>query len=211
MFGRLAITISATGTLLLAADRGPVPSRAWKTITSEALLKHIRVLASDEFEGRAPATLGEQKAIDYLVTACREMKLKAGNLDGSFVQKVTLWGITPGESKISIQSGDSAFLLKQEDYSVSSSQPKTSIDIPESQIVFVGYGIVAPEYGWDDYKGLDVKGKAVVVLGGDPPLTDPNDPSKLDPKMFMGPELSFYGRAGSSSGGDRAPRRLGSG
>lgn len=53
------------------------------------------------------------------------------------------------------------------------------------------------EYGWDDYKGLDVKGKAVIVRAGDPPVTDPNDPSKLDAKMFMGPELSFYGRAWS--------------
>ena len=103
MFGRLAIAISA-GTLLLAADRGPVPSRAWKTITGETLLKHIRVLASDEFEGRAPATLGEQKTIDYLVNACRALKLKPGNGD-SFVQKVALWGITLGESSISILSG----------------------------------------------------------------------------------------------------------
>ncbi len=198
MFGRLAIAVSA-GTLLLAVDQGPVPSRAWKTITGEALLKHIRVLTSDEFEGRAPATPGEQKAIDYLVNACRAMKLKPGNGDGSFVQKVALWGITLGESSISILSGDAAIPLTRGDYSVSSSQPKSLIDIPKSQIVFVGYGIVAPEYGWDDYRGLDVKGKAVVVLAGDPPVTDPNDPSKLDPKMFMGPELSFYGRAGSKA------------
>ena len=65
--------------------------------------------------------------------------------------------------------------------------------------MFVGYGIVAPEYGWDDYKGIDVKGKAVVILAGDPPIPDPNDPSKLDPKMFLGPELSFYGRPGSKT------------
>jgi len=72
-------------------------------------------------------------------------------------------------------------------------------------MVFAGYGIVAPEYGWDDYKGLNVKGKAVVILGGDPPIPDPNDPSKLDPKMFLGPELSFYGRPGSKA--DLAHRR----
>ena len=72
-------------------------------------------------------------------------------------------------------------------------------------MVFAGYGVVAPEYGWDDYKGLDVKGKAVVVLAGDPPVADPHDPSKLDPKMFLGPELSFYGRPGSKA--DLAHRR----
>ncbi len=66
-------------------------------------------------------------------------------------------------------------------------------------MVFAGYGIVAPEYKWDDYKGIDVKGKAVVILSGDPPIPDPADPTKLDPKMFLGPELSFYGRAGSKA------------
>ena len=61
--------------------------------------------------------------------------------------------------------------------------------------MFVGYGVVAPEYGWDDYKGLDVKGKAVLMLGGDPPVADPKDATKLDPKIFLGPEVSYYGRA----------------
>jgi Zn-dependent M28 family amino/carboxypeptidase len=200
MFRRFAIAISVAASLLaLPADNGPVPARAWNAITPEGLLKHIRILASDEFEGRAPASVGEQKTIDYLVTTCRAMKLRPGNPHGSYLQKVALWGITPGESKISIKSGDSDFPLAAGDYRVSSSEPKPEIDIPESQIVFVGYGIIAPEYNWDDYKGLDVKGKAVMLLGGDPPVPDPNDPSKLDPKMFLGPELSFYGRPGSKA------------
>jgi Zn-dependent M28 family amino/carboxypeptidase len=201
MFRRFTIVIPVVGSLLLlaAAAGGPLPARAWNAITAEGLLKHIRVLASDEFEGRAPASVGEQKTIDYLVSTCRGMKLRPGNPDGTYLQKVALWGTTQGESKISIKSGDSDFPLAAADYMVSSSQPKSAIDIPESQIVFAGYGIVAPEYGWDDYRGLDVKGKAVVVLAGDPPLTDANDPSKLDPKMFLGPELSFYGRPGSKA------------
>ncbi|HEY1946802.1 MAG TPA: M28 family peptidase [Bryobacteraceae bacterium] len=201
MFRRLTIALPAAGSLLilLAASGGPVPVRAWNAITTAGLLKHIRLLASDEFEGRAPASVGEQKTIDYLVRSCRATKLQPGNPDGTYLQKVALWGITPGESKISIESGGSDFPLAAGDYRVSSSQPKSAIDIPESQIVFAGYGIVAREYGWDDYKGLDVKGKAVVVLAGDPPLTDANDPSKLDPKMFLGPELSFYGRPGSKA------------
>jgi Zn-dependent M28 family amino/carboxypeptidase len=201
MFRRFTIAMPIAGSLLLllAASGGPVPAPALNAITTEGLLKHIRLLASDEFEGRAPASAGEQKTIDYLVKTCRAMKLQPGNPDGTYLQKVALWGITSGESKISIKSGASDFPLAAGDYRVASSQPKPAIDIPESQIVFAGYGIVAREYGWDDYKGLDVKGKAVVILAGDPPVPDPSDPSKLDPKLFLGPELSFYGRPGSKA------------
>ena len=200
MFRRFAIALTAVSTLLLiGAETGPVPASAWNAITSEGILNHIRVLASDEFEGRAPASARQQKPTDYLVSACRRMKLSPGNPDGTYLQKVALWGITPGENKFSIKSGDSDFPLAAGDYRLSSTQPKPEIVIPESQIVFVGYGIVAPEYGWDDYKGLDVEGKAVMILAGDPPVPDPNDSSKLDPKMFLGPELSFYGRPGSKA------------
>ncbi len=197
---RFATAVSvAAGLVLLGAESAPVPAKAWKAITPQGLLKHIRVLASDDFEGRAPATPGEQKTVDYLIRACRAMKLSPGNPDGTYIQKVELWGITAGGGEISIKSAGSAFPLAAEDCRITSSQPKPSIDIPESPIVFVGYGIIAPEYGWDDYKGIDVKGKAVLVLGGDPPIADPHDPSKLDPKMFLGSELSFYGRPGSKS------------
>lgn len=200
MCWRFATAIVGVSSLIfVAADKSPVPSRAWNAITAEALLKHIRVLSSDEFEGRAPATPGEQKTVDYLVSTCRAMKLEPGNPDGTYVQEVELWGITPGEREISIQSRGAKFPLDAGDARISSQQPKAVISIPESQIVFAGYGVVAPEYGWDDYKGLDVNGKAVVVLGGDPPVPDPSDPLKLDPKMFLGPELSFYGRLGSKT------------
>ncbi len=201
MFVRFALAVPLIGTLfaLLAANGDIVPARARDAITPEGLLKHIRVLASDEFEGRAPATAGESKTVDYLVNACRGMKLAPGNPDGTYLQKVALWGITPGESKLAIKQGNSDFPLTADEYKVSSTQPKSEIDIPESQIVFAGYGVVAPEYGWDDYKKLDVKGKAVVILGGDPPVADPHDPNKLDSKMFLGPELSFYGRPASKA------------
>jgi hypothetical protein len=177
------------GLLLLAADISPVPARALNAITPEGILKHIRVLASDEFDGRAPATPGEQKSLDYIIGQCKAMKLSPGNPDGTWLQKVSLWGITAGGGEITVKSGGADFPLTAQDYRVSSSQPKASIDVPDSPIVFVGYGITAPEYKWDDYKGIDVKGKAVMILGGDPPVPDPSDPTKLDPKMFLGPEL----------------------
>lgn len=189
----------ACGLFLWGAESSPVPTRALSAITADGILKHIRVLASDEFEGRAPATPGEQKSLDYIIGQCKAMKLSPGNPDGTWLQRVALWGITAGGGSIAVKSGGADFPLTAQDYRVSSSQPKASIDVAESPIVFIGYGIVAPEYKWDDYKGIDVKGKAVVILSGDPPIPDPSDPSKLDPKMFLGPELSFYGRAGSKA------------
>src|SRR5262249_15124398 len=140
MSRRFAIGLSlASGLLLLGAESGPVPARAWNAITPDGLLKHIKILASDEFEGRAPATPGEQKTVDYLINACRAMKLSPGNPDGTFIQKVSLWGITGGGGEISIESADTPFALTAQDYRVSSSQPKSSIDIPKSPIVFIGY------------------------------------------------------------------------
>ncbi|MGA3240503.1 MAG: M20/M25/M40 family metallo-hydrolase [Bryobacteraceae bacterium] len=185
--------------VLSGADTSPVPARALNAITPEALLNHIRVLSSDEFEGRAPATPGEQKSLDYIIGQCKAMKLSPGNPDDSWLQPVSLWGITAGGGEITVKSADADFPLAAQDYRVTSSQPKASIGVADSPIVFAGYGIVAPEYKWDDYKGIDVKGKAVMILPGDPPVPDPSDPAKLDPKMFLGPELSFYGRAGSKA------------
>jgi Zn-dependent M28 family amino/carboxypeptidase len=199
MLRRTAVVSLLLALVLYAADSSPVPARALNAITAEGLLKHIRVLASDEFGGRAPATPGEQKSLDYIIAQCKAMKLAPGNPDGSWLQKVALWGIIAGGGEISVKSGGADFPLTAQDYRVSSSQPKALIEVADSPIVFVGYGVVAPEYKWDDYKGIDVKGKAVVILSGDPPVPDPNDPSKLDPKMFLGPELSFYGRAGSKA------------
>src|SRR5690348_5085285 len=122
---RLACVVGATaGLALLRAEAGPVPAKAWNAITPEGLQKHIRVLASDEFEGRGPATAGEQKTVDYLVRECRAMKLATGNPDGTYILKVVLWGITTGGGEISMRSGDAAFPLTAQEYRVSTGQPK---------------------------------------------------------------------------------------
>jgi Zn-dependent M28 family amino/carboxypeptidase len=185
--------------VLSGADPSPVPARALNSITPEGILKHIGVLASDEFEGRAPATAGEQKSLDYIIGECKALKLAPGNPNGSWLEPVALWGIKAGGGEIIVKSGAADFPLTAQDYRVTSSQPKASITVADSPIVFVGYGIVAPEYGWDDYKSMDVTGKAVVILSGDPPIPDPADPTRLDPKMFLGSALSIYGRPGSKA------------
>src|SRR5580704_17194471 len=81
-----------------------------------------------------------------------------------------------------------------DDFIASSARLQPEIKISNSEVVFVGYGIVAPEYGWYDYKNVDVRGKTLLMLIGDPPIPDPGDPSKLDEKMFKGKAMTYYGR-----------------
>ena len=91
--------------------------------------------------------------------------------------------------------GGNVMQLKFPDnFVASSARLQENINVPKSDIVFVGYGIVAPEYGWDDYKGIDVRGKTILMLINDPPIPDPKDPSKLDDKMFKGRAMTYYGR-----------------
>jgi len=184
--------------LAFAAQAAAPPDHALDkaelAITGPALLSHINVLASDNYGGRAPGTPGEEKTVAYLIAQCKKLDLKPGNPDGTFVQNVALWGIR-SEGTVSISAGGKDFpLVARQDYLASSQQPVASVTIHDSALVFAGYGVVAPEFHWDDYKGIDVKGKTVVLLSGDPPVPDPNDPLKLDEKMFLGAALSYYGR-----------------
>jgi len=167
---------------------------ALEAITPDGLLAHIKVLASDEFEGRAPGTKGEELSVKYISDQFKKIGLKPGNPEGTYVQEVPLAGIT-SEPRMSFTIGDKTIDLKyHDDFVASSARLQPEIKIEKSDLVFVGYGVVAPEYGWDDYKNVDVKGKTLLMLIGDPPVTDPKDPSKLDDKMFKGKAMTYYGR-----------------
>jgi len=167
---------------------------ALESVSSEDLLKHTRVLASDEYEGRAPGTRGEELTVKYLTEQFQKLRLKPGNPDGSYVQKVPLAGLTP-ESQASFVSGKQTLNLKpQADYVAVCRRYVPEVKVENSDLVFVGYGVVAPEYGWDDYKGVDVKGKTIVMLINDPAVPDASDPSKLDEKIFKGRAMTYYGR-----------------
>src|SRR3989440_8911890 len=99
------------------------------------------------------------------------------------------------EPQFSIKVGGRALSYTFPDAYVAVSRHfEPQVDVNDSDVVFVGYGIVAPEYGWDDYKGVDVGGKTIVMLINDPPVPDPSDPSKLDDKVFKGPAMTYYGR-----------------
>jgi Zn-dependent M28 family amino/carboxypeptidase len=167
---------------------------ALEAITPDGLLAHIKVLASDEFEGRAPGSKGEELSVKYITDQFKKIGLKPGNPDGTYIQEVPLAGIK-SEPHMSFLIGDKTMDLKYpDDFVASSARLQPEIKIDKSDLVFVGYGVVAPEYGWDDYKNVDVKGKTLLMLINDPPVPYPIDPLKLDDKMFKGKAMTYYGR-----------------
>ncbi|MBI2822388.1 MAG: M28 family peptidase [Acidobacteria bacterium] len=169
-------------------------TRALESITGEDLLTHIRTLSSDEYEGRAPGTKGEDLTVAYLTGRFQSLGLKPGNPDGTYLQQVPLVGFTAA-SQVWFVAGDKKMALKFPDqYIAVSRRLVPEVKVQESDIVFVGYGVVAPEYGWDDYKGVDLRGKTLVMLVNDPPVPDPKDPSRLVDKMFQGKAMTYYGR-----------------
>jgi Zn-dependent M28 family amino/carboxypeptidase len=167
---------------------------ALQNITASDILKHTTVLASDEFEGRGPGTAGEDSTVNYLTRQFKQLGLQPGNPDGTYIQKVPMVGFT-AQPKASFTAGGKTILLSfPDDYVAVSKRFVPSIDIKNSEMVFVGYGIVAPEYGWDDYKGLDVKGKTIVMLINDPPVPSSANAAELDTTVFGGKAMTYYGR-----------------
>jgi len=190
----LAGLVTTTGLLLGA--QGPTPNyrQALDSINTGDLLRHIQILASDAYEGRGPGTKGEDMTVSYIVEQYRRLGLKYFDDKGSFVQEVPLVGFTT-KATGSIKAGDKTIVLKSaEDWVAVSRREAPEVSVKDSDVVFVGYGVVAPEYGWDDYKGQDVKGKTVVMLVNDPAVPDPADASKLDDSMFKGRAMTYYGR-----------------
>lgn len=180
---RTAVAGDTTG--LLAAQQ---------SINANDLLQHIRVLASDEFEGRSPGTPGEDSTVNYLTREFKKLGLQPGNPDGSFAQNVPMFGFTAQPQANFTAGGKTINLSFPDDYVAVSRRFVQDVNVKNSDLVFVGYGIVAPEYGWDDYKGVDVKGKTIVMLINDPPITSPNNPEQLDSTMFGGKGMTYYGR-----------------
>src|SRR5450432_1551335 len=179
--------------IALAAPIEP-PQQAFDAIDSAGLLAHIKVLGSDKFEGRAPGSAGEKLSVEYITAQFKKLGLKPGNPDGSYTQEVPLAGIL-GTASAQFTIGNEKMKLRSPNDFVACTQRITpEVEVKDSDVVFVGYGIVAPEYGWDDFKGVDVKGKTLVFLINDPPIPDPNDPAKLDDKMFKGKAMTYYGR-----------------
>lgn len=193
---RFTSFLLGAGLFQLALHAAPPASLkpAADSLRADDLVRHIRTLSSDEFEGRSPGTRGEDLTVQYLVDQFQKLGLKPGHPDGGFIQKVPLMGIT-SESTVSLQTGGKKVELALPGDGIATSlRFEPEIKVADSDVVFVGYGIVAPEYGWDDYKGVDVRGKTIVMLVNDPPVPDAADPSKLDENMFKGRAMTYYGR-----------------
>jgi Zn-dependent M28 family amino/carboxypeptidase len=177
-----------------AKPLGP-PQAALDVVTPEGLMSDIKVLSSDQYEGRGPGTPGEDLSIKYIADQFKAIGLAPGNTDGSYFQKVPLVGIaTQQDAQMKINaSGKDMTLRFSDDFVGRSVRVSENVGF-DADMVFVGYGVVAPEYGWDDYKGMDVRGKVLLMLVNDPAVPDPKNPAKLDEKMFKGRAMTYYGR-----------------
>jgi len=174
----------------------PIPLSSLPAIDAKAMMDHISVLASDEYEGRAPGTKGEELSVAYLTAQLKAMGLKPGSADGTYVQRVPLVGTTvQGKPLLTFRKGSRRQdLAWRDDYVAWTKRMTDSVAVKGSEMVFVGYGVQAPEFTWDDYKGIDLKGKTMVVLVGDPPVPDSANPQVLDERVFGGRAMTYYGR-----------------
>jgi Zn-dependent M28 family amino/carboxypeptidase len=173
-----------------------LPVSSMPKIDQQKILEHIKVLSSDEYEGRKPGTKGEDLTVKYIQDQFRQLNLKPGNPDGAFVQKVPLVGITGTETRpLTIAKGASKKTFKWSDEVVAwTKHVADGASVENSDVVFAGYGVEAPEFNWNDFKDADVKGKTILVLVNDPAVPDPADQTKLDPNTFRGDAMTYYGR-----------------
>ena len=159
---------SASAPFTDSTATSPAVAAAAQAIDTASLLQHIKDLSADSMEGRAPGTPGEEKAVAYMTQQFKALGLKPGNPDGTYIQNVDLIGYKahPTASFTARRQDDVAQVSRRLHRQLAARRDRDEVD--NSDVVFVGYGVVAPEYGWDDYKGVDVKGKTILMLVNDP-------------------------------------------
>ena len=186
---RRNVTILVAGLMLTAcaSQRGEEP--AAKQVDEATFRRHLAALSSDEFEGRKPATRAEEKTVEYIRQQFEAVGLKPGN-GATYYQSVPLVEITANpEMALAVSRGGDELKFKYTDDMVAwTKRVAPSAALEQSELVFVGYGIVAPEYGWDDYAAADIKGKTAVILINDPGYVTE------DPKLFGGKAMTYHGR-----------------
>jgi Zn-dependent M28 family amino/carboxypeptidase len=175
--------------LLSCQPKQADPQEGLASFTEAGYAQHVKTLASDDFQGRRPFTAGEKKTLDYLVSEFKHLGLEAGN-DTSFLQEVPMVEITTtADSTLSLAGPKSKTTLSGfQDYVLWTQRTDSVITWRDAELVFAGFGVVAPEYHWNDYQGLDVKGKIVVVLVNDPGF------GGEDTTFFKGNTMTYYGR-----------------
>ena len=192
----LVVSLYAVRTGLLAQAIPSALKAAETSIDGEKIRAHVKFLSDDLLEGRGPGLRGSELAAKYIATQFALYGLKPGGDDGTYMQQVNFVGMKaiPEKTSFSLvpKKGEgmsidlhSIDLAYGDDFTVSNRELTASVDV-DAPIVFVGYGVTAPEFGWDDYAGVDVKGKVILCIVGDPPSDDP--------KFFGGKALTYYGR-----------------
>jgi Zn-dependent M28 family amino/carboxypeptidase len=187
-------------TLFLAAaaacSQAPAEPRGFADFPEmnvDRIMGDIRKLSSDEFEGRLPGTKGEQLTVEHLVAQFKQAGLEPGHPDGSWTQKVSLVGLTPTPTSLVVKKGGTTREFKPHAEVVGfSKHVAADAKIENSEFVFAGYGVQAPEFNWDDFGGLDIRGKTLIVLVNDPPVAKAD--GSLDEKTFGGNAMTYYGR-----------------
>jgi Zn-dependent M28 family amino/carboxypeptidase len=177
-FGRAQNTIQPSAAHIAAAEAA---------ITESALRGHIRYLADDLLEGRGPGSRGDELARRYIATQFESLGIKPAAPGGGWYQPVPLVGVTaqvPATASFT-RGGERLELKRHDDYVFASGKPVDRVAIDKAELVFVGYGMQAPEYQWDDFKGMDLRGKILLVMN--------NDPAD-DPELFGGKRRLYYGR-----------------
>ena len=155
----------------------------------DSIAQHIIVLASDSFQGRKPFSIGETRTLDYLQSEYRSIGLEPGN-GTTYLQEVPMVEITVNPDPVmKVESPKGSFTLeKTKDYVVATENTDSLITLNKDELIFAGYGVVAPEYNWNDYAGINVKGKVVLVMVNDPGFGTP------DTSIFKGRTMTYYGR-----------------
>ncbi|MFN2327097.1 MAG: peptidase M28, partial [Gemmatimonadales bacterium] len=158
-------------------------------ITADAIAADVAVLSADSMEGRTPGTVGEERATRYITERYREIGLEP--VDGEYLLPVELVGLTRDEasSSLSIEGPDGPLpLVDEENMTFWSTTEQPVEDLRDAPLVFVGYGVQAPEHDWDDFKGEDMSGKVLLFLNSDPPVEEDGE------KLFGGEARTYYGR-----------------
>ena len=174
----------------LSHAQNPALKQAEASIDAEKIRAHVRFLADDLLEGRAPGLRGSELAAKYVATQFALDGLQPAGDNGTYMQQVNFVGVKANPEKttytfVPLKSGQKIPLAYGTDYTVSNQRLQAEANF-NAPLVFVGYGVTAPEFGWDDYAGVDVKGKVIVCIVGDPPSDDT--------KFFAGKALTYYGR-----------------
>ncbi|RXK85986.1 M28 family metallopeptidase [Filimonas effusa] len=179
------MTLMATS----CGNHKPAADDGVNVINTDSLGKHLAVLASDSFLGRKPFGEGETRTINYLKEQFQVAGLEPGNKDGYFQEVPMVKISTMASPAMQVQSAKGNFTLKGfEDYVIWTDKTDSVISLKNSELIFAGYGVVAPEYNWNDYAGLDVRGKVVLVLVNDPGY------NSGDSTLFKGKAMTYYGR-----------------